>query len=445
MHVYDFITDEFQYELKQKARKKHTRFEEVLRTYRILFFKSLDQCTSRQAAKGLPKALREDKAVAEQLQALHEMVHSERPVAEQLFDEVINGYILFLHGKHFLATLNYQDLLENHSLLVEENPDKLGLLFRGTDMKGDNVAKFYHIPYDTRHKVKNQRFSFSGIPFLYLGASVADIFFEFSQPDLNAREPYVASFATNPAVPFNLSRRYAPDGTRTKIYNITNRLFNQVNENIRLLTRASEKNSINPVSRPGTTLRIYFRIAILAQFCTFPRLEESSPFCEEYVIPQLFTEALRMHKYDGIVFSSTEFSQQQITFDTPFPNLRFKDNMVWFTEYSENSLYDEKLLSNFEITVKTLQGYGAVDSVSLQATIQAQAHALIQQLHSYPESCERTRLKDSLTDICDRMGLYRGMKINQQPYLDTSAGKLELVYTQNYLDFLQTQVSATNP
>ena len=38
MNIYDFITDKFQYDLKEQASKKNTRFENTLSDYKELFF-----------------------------------------------------------------------------------------------------------------------------------------------------------------------------------------------------------------------------------------------------------------------------------------------------------------------------------------------------------------------------------------------------------------------
>jgi hypothetical protein len=434
-HVYDFITDEFQYQLKAKARQGNTRFEGVLHSYRTLFLKQLQDCRPADPPRRLPKDFRENKAVAEWLEHLHDLVVSETTVAQRLLDEVINGYLLFLHGKHFLATLLYQDLLESHRLLLEDNPDHLSLQFRGTDLTGDDPRKFWHIPYDSRHLVKNQRFSFSGIPFLYLGASVADIFFEFGHTDLNSRALSVASFAFNPVANLRLQWRQAPHSGRTRICNITNLLFNHVND----IVQSLPKPPAVPVS--DDHLRVCFRLLVLAQLCTFPRLAEGSPFCEEYVIPQLFTEALRMHKYDGIVFSSTAFSEQKVVFDTPFSNLRYKGNVVWFTEYDEAHTHDERLMTNFEITVKNLQGYGTAASSELRQEIGRKSAECLRKLASCALGSERTRTEGVLADVSGRMRLYEGMKINGELYLNTYAGKLELVYTLSYLSFLESCIS----
>lgn len=430
MHVYDFITDEFQYQLKAKARQGNDRFEQVLIRYRILFFEQLRRCIPTAQARFLPASLQKTEAVKDRLGELHDVLLQEAINAEKLFDEVINGYSLFLRGKHFLSTLKYQDLLESYQLLADEDTDNLHLFFRGTDRKGGAKEKFHHIPYNTRHKVQNQRFSFSGIPFLYLGASVADIYFEFNQPDLDAHQPFIASFAVRPSVPSETPAR------RRKLFNITNLLFNYINAHIRSLVDPEDKAVSAPFA--DADLVIYFRKLILAQVCTFPRLEDGSPFCEEYVIPQLFTEALRMHTYDGIVFSSTTFSEQKIEFDSQFPNLRFKDNIVWFTQYADHQLYDEELLNQFEITTKDMKGYGKTTCQELQQLIQEQLTTLEHRIVQ-PKPTTHAYLRKATDAIEQRLHLYKGMKINQRPYWQTHAGKLELIHTHAYLDFLMDQ------
>ncbi|MDJ1470772.1 hypothetical protein [Xanthocytophaga flava] len=435
MHVYDFITDEFHYQLKQKARKGNDRFEHVIKEYKTQFFQYLRKCKPDSPTHYLPSSLRKNKSVNEWLTLVCETIQKEEPVAKQIFEEVIDGYFLFLRGKHFLSTLKYQDLLERYNLLFEEDILNLSLFFRGTDLKGIGKKKFYHIPYNTRHKVKNQRFSFSGIPFLYLGASIADIYFEFNQSDLNTHEPYVASFAFHP---MDLNQIHS---RQPKLFNITNLLFNEVNEQIASLTDPNPKPPLKQKKTLITDLAGCFRKLILSHVCTFPRRENGSAFCEEYVIPQLFTEALRMHQYDGIIFSSTSFSEQKIMYSTPFPNLRFKDNLVWFTTYQEDSLYDENLLDMFEIIVKDMKGFGLSDKVVLEEKIHHKIHHIEQQLSDRLDTIRSAYLRRTLADISQRLELYKDMKINGGLYLNTYAGKLELIYTQNYLVFLENQLS----
>ena len=46
-----------------------------------------------------------------------------------------------------------------------------------------NTEEMFHIPYELRHKIKNQRYSVSGLPCLYLGSSTYICWEEIERPD----------------------------------------------------------------------------------------------------------------------------------------------------------------------------------------------------------------------------------------------------------------------
>src|SRR5205823_638449 len=64
----------------------------------------------------------------------------------------------------------------------------LGSLFRmriGSAAGRHQLGDLFHIPFNSRHLITNQRYSFPGLPCLYLGQSLYVCWEELGRPDLN--------------------------------------------------------------------------------------------------------------------------------------------------------------------------------------------------------------------------------------------------------------------
>jgi len=99
------------------------------------------------------------------------------------FDGIKNTYKLWISGETYLAIQKFEKLLKDNKLLEEDTfniTEKI--FFRGRDSKNRILNKYemFHIPYDKRYLVGNQRFSLSGFPLLYLNSSIKGVLSELN-------------------------------------------------------------------------------------------------------------------------------------------------------------------------------------------------------------------------------------------------------------------------
>ena len=452
MNIYDFITDQEQYKLKYLATQGNDRFEDVLEEYKNIFFRELRICFQNNTAPiHLSQPLLQNQSINNWLNCFSQTISQEIDVIESLFQDIIDGYKLFLNGKHYLATLNYQNLLEQYDIIIDENLDRLGLFYRGfwksPNRNINDHLQYFHIPYSMRQLVANQRFSFSGIPLIYLGSSVADIYYELGETDLNSNNLAIASFSFNPITSITVHQGRNLVQTKTRIFNITNEIYNLINKYFEPLINAGVDipDCTDPNYTPNSTdLSIYFRKFIISQLCTFPKRYGSDKFYEEYVIPQLFTEALKLHKYDGIIFPSTKFEAQNVQLTAPPYNLGYKENLVMFTKYSSNNEHDQMLLSNFHISIKTLRGQRVNISQRLTPLIATDSQNIPLLLINKINDNKKKRIQEGAMEAGSRIVQYQNLTFNNIPYLDTRAGKLELVFTRDYFSYLKGKIPYLN-
>jgi len=451
MNIYDFITDEEQYKLKCQACIGNDRFENVLIIYKELFFQELNKCSLNVLPVHLNQTLLQNQSVINWIICFNNTIQQEILLLKDLFEEVIYGYKLFLQGKHYYASLFYQDLLDKYNLLIDEDFDKLGVFYRGfwnsANRDSKDKMQYFHIPYNFRHLVGNQRFSFSGIPLIYLGSSIADVFYELGETNLDSKKIAIASFAFNPISSITIHQDKQFVQTKTRIFNITNEIYNLINRYFEpLIQGGGNIPDCNDLffSPNSNDLKIFFRKFLISQICTFQKRYNSDKFIEEYVIPQLFTEALYRHKYDGIIFPSTRFYNQVISINNPPYNLGYKENLVMFTTYSQSNKYDEMLFSNFKINIKTLVGQRNNMQKTLINQISQDSKKNICEIFKKVNDSKRKRIIEGMIEATSRLMQYQNLTINGINYLDTRAGKLELIYMRDYMKYLSECIPYLN-
>lgn len=211
-------------------------------------------------------------------------------------------------------------------------------LFRGR-IEQDDISKpgMYHIPFNKRNLVKNQRFSISGHPFLYLGTSLLSIYNELKVSAQSERNLQVSVY-----IPKNVSQM--------KMFDLTNpyRHIERAYE----LTREIifDHHTLNSNPDESANNRKVFRKFILSSCCLFTTLQSQANFNEEYILPQLLTEAIRELGFDGIRFPSTQLNPGKFRLHHYSNDRELRDNMAFFTEYNETKEYDNALISAFEIS-----------------------------------------------------------------------------------------------
>lgn len=150
------------------------------------------------------------------------------------------------------------------------------ILFRMRRKEGNgkfSAKDMFHVPYSSRHLLKNYRYSITGFPCLYLGKSIYGCWEEMGKPSFN--DFYVSALKTN-----------------TDISLLDLRLVRDVEPN-------EESRSAYLSSLP----------IIIA--CSIENLNGKASFVPEYIIPQMMLHAILLEKsnergFEGVIYTSTK-------------------------------------------------------------------------------------------------------------------------------------------
>jgi len=160
----------------------------------------------------------------------------------------------------------------------------------------------FHVPFEKRRLVANQRYSIAGLPSLYLGSSIWICWEEMGRPSLNSL--LVSRFRiAEPTVVLDL--QFTPE--------LAWRVFNLVQEGLPEQISESKKQTVR--DRYGD--KYVFSYAVfwpLIAACSMRVHDRTGSFHPEYVIPQLllrWVTATEKHKVDGIRYFSTRTRNKQ--------------------------------------------------------------------------------------------------------------------------------------
>jgi hypothetical protein len=256
---------------------------------------------------------------------------------ERTFDELKDIYISYIAESNKIAIDKIWRFLQQNNLIRNsESPlSYSNLLFRAREDKGTfdkkDIKSFFHIPFDKRILIGNQRFSISGQPMLYFSNSVIGLEKELSTP---IDKLSIAGFL--PIYSKNYDRKF---------YEIKNSLFDVLVKNLpEIVNSGIQINYYNGDLTPNYNSIIQdVQKSILSQILTFP-VKNKNNFVEEYVLPQMLTSALLDNNYDGVIFPSTKdfknlnghhiFSEHEV-------------NIAIYATYSPKDRYDNNLLKTF--------------------------------------------------------------------------------------------------
>lgn len=161
----------------------------------------------------------------------------------------------------------------------------------------DKKEEFFHIAFESRYLVKNQRYSISGFPCLYLGATPYVCYEELGRP--KEEDMYF--------VKMEIPRNYRLATIGLLPYEFQAHLRKQ---------NATGNQKI---------IREYLKMLPLIMACSIqvPAARKEGTFKEEYIIPQLFTQWLVTsgRNFDGILYFSTAAPTHSRKNDRLYQNL----------------------------------------------------------------------------------------------------------------------------
>lgn len=209
------------------------------------------------------------------------------------------------------AFATFRDLTHHH-LMKSDSNSVYRMRVNDNIYNSDFSSKdLFHIPFEKRHLIGNNRFSLSGLPCLYFGNSINCCWEEMNRPNLE--NCFVSKF--------NLTGHHFIDLTRTpdEITKNNNDFFEKL--------KLKEESNEHTVKSIEYIINDYLCIWPLIFCCSVRTYYHNSVFKPEYIFPQLLLEWIISDykaNFDGIKFLSTK----KTLLNSKFKNENFRQKNI---------------------------------------------------------------------------------------------------------------------
>lgn len=402
----EFLSDDYQANLRAIAQNYSERFELALNYYGKLFKNHKKLC----GKKCHEKDCHHHKVCSQYYNIIHSIKLND---IDAFFDNIQECYIKWIDAKPDESLHKFKQLLSDYNILdIHENLDKNLLYYKGRN-SSDELSRYdmFHIPFNKRYLISNQRYSLTGQPIIYLGKSILDII----------RELEISDFK-------NLNISYVRFNESLKLFNGRNNLFENIVDR--------PIGTFFPNTSPIYSENIFFK-NILVWICSFVRKHPTkyNNFCEEYVVPQLLSQILKEKNFDGVIYTSTKsYSDINSENKIKLKNIdicdnAYKENIALFTNYSKDNIYDDKLKKDIFIS-HPINIYHIRDiTIADIDKIQSQASKL-------------TKSQDKVVFVEQNIQwfkrVFKSMKIQDDKFLESKIGKIHMNLLYNALNDILT-------
>jgi hypothetical protein len=405
-----FFDLEFQHNLKLKCLDKD-RFENRLRKYKNLFIQNLEElqqveeCTCKYENQGID--------YIDFLNQFTNELINQKELFIRVFDELIEIYMTSISKNQKLALEQFWTFFQKYKFNHNDTENSLStqtLWFRCREKKNENkkdIYHFFHIPFDKRYLVSNQRFSISGQPMLYFGNSL-----------------YITTKELENSIDDLEKSAFLPNNNfyNKKIFSLKNTLFELI------------ENSIKPIINSGSKLDFKKDYAdtflnrdiiqnILSFVCTFHK-KNNCNHKEEYILPQMLTALLLEHNYDGIIYPSTK-NLSDLNGVHKFSNYNL--NLALFVKYSNDSNYDNILLDSFSYYIFNGEEKYNLTLNDINLAKQSALNSVSRDTNNNDYLIPRVLIDNYINYLKDSI-------IDGEKYFDSTIGKVELELIIKMLD-----------
>lgn len=402
----NFLSDIYQKRLRRMSQSQANNYEEALDIYKTIFVSQL-RCASEHS-KDCEKCKLKCQKECQKLSELINSVEDEK--INNFFKEIKEIYILWIDAKWSESLDKFTKLMQKYKILdgIEAEDINNSILYRGR-VSESILTKWdmYHIPFNKRYLVTNQRYSLTGQPMIYLGRSIIDIIEELEINSENLKNLKVSTYKMKKDI---------------KVYDLRNNIYKEITE-----TSLDEQQAVYLSSSKTFDECRFFR-NLLSSVCSFEKRKEYKgfSFCEEYVIPQILAQTLKREKFDGIAYYSTK-KFDKIRFDEnddiekdkyKLKKSMYKENIALFTNFTQDHVYDKSLYDNLEISVP-------IDINTIEKLDISQLdfiHKEIEKLENQVMITESTKINFEFKREFDKC------YIEGEKYYDTLIGKLHIYH-----------------
>lgn len=344
MCIICFLNERKQYLLRHSASIRTDRFEHSLKIYKDEFIDEFKK--SKNTICKIHKNSQSNQYINDALEKI------KIEDVEDFFDKIKQIYIYWINTKIPDAISELEKLLTKINYERFDEELKETILFRGR-FSSSFISHWdmFHIPFNRRFLITNQRYSLVGQPILYFATSPYGVYKELGDNN-NLR---VARFRIKDKASFKIFQNInkfpqyieaeQPEMKQCiKSYNLDSMVYSMLNSE-----ELSDEKYVQSM----------FYLMILSSCCSFSRRDDTADkeFAEEYVLPQILTIVLKQNGYEGIKYTSTKINKDKYL---NIRNNRVKNmlysNYCIFTNYTEKdseskkNVYDRKLYEKFDIS-----------------------------------------------------------------------------------------------
>lgn len=331
-----FLDDEYQENLRNVSQSKGERFEDSLLEYKNNFLTELKYLNSIRKCEKHNTLNYQTIVWATRLQQTINRIKNKT----DFFNSIIDCYIQWVSGSTVNSINSLDKILNDNDILSSREQIDTSIYFRGRKSQSLLTKEdLYHIPFNKRYLISNQRYSLTGQPIFYFGLSILDVLAELRVSANSFEEVNFSSFIVT--------------DSSFKIFDFTNPFQSEISAINNILKSVPDGKISYSDTIFGDNLTKHtkgFYKYILLCISSFRRTIESSNFIEEYVIPQMLTEITRKNDFDGILFPSTRINKEIAYSTEKFHVSKYKENLALFTEYQREEVFDNNLINKFLIS-----------------------------------------------------------------------------------------------
>lgn len=380
------------------------RYEEALKVYKKMFCNKLRELKSERLCPNCHY-------VSECSKIKTVICKIDMEDIDRFFDDITDIYLKWIDTNLEEAIEELNQILINKNLLkvdeIKPRNLKNKIYYKGRIEQPDEVLTqwdMFHIPFNKRYLIGNQRYSLNGQPIMYVGSSILDIMYELNKADLSSLKVSYVKFDEN-----------------IKLFDLRDDIWLDV----QMLGMGDiEVSSIN-----GNVVNAYeyteasFYRNLLSFVCSFRKQSgiNKYSFSEEYVLPQLLSQLVKKNGFDGIIYYSTKkfaLLEDEDKNALGKYDISVKENVAVFTNYDSEHVYDRNLYDKTVISIPVCYNqieaidYDDIRSISVE----------IDRTRLQEKISEAAKLTSTLEDIFDKLELAS----ERVKYTETEMGKLQL-------------------
>ena len=326
VNIVEFFHDSYQQRLRKLSQLQSETYEEAIEKYRDAFISDIFMIKMDTSIEDT----KDDNGYIKNIfNIITEINISE---IEEFFNRIRDIYINWIDSQGQIALEDFENLLNDINFNSFKYDLRNNVLFRGR--YSDCILTpwdMFHIPFNKRYLIGNQRYSLTGQPLLYLGFSILDVLAELNCDTNEFERVKLCTYKPNENFRvFDLRN----DFYEYLIYNPLDDLIDD--------SDYTKKIIYNDVKNK------FFKF-ILSSICSFERREEhrTYSFCEEYVLPQMLAQIIKKNNFKGIIYSSTRLNSSE---NDKLYKTTYKDNVAIFTDYCREHVYDRDLYNKFKVS-----------------------------------------------------------------------------------------------